>query len=130
MPEPRAATAVDAHIGRRIRARRRQLRLSQQALAGRLGITFQQLQKYERAANRVSAARLVAIAAALEAPPAWFLPFEAGGRGRKTAFVPVRLEASIEAIGHLIAGQMEGIAALERLRDDLMTEQSVREDGR
>ena len=56
---------VDVEVGARVRARRRALRLSQSQLADALGITFQQVQKYERGANRVSASMLVAIAQVL-----------------------------------------------------------------
>lgn len=57
---------IDVAVGARIRIRRRWLGLSQRALAAPLGLTFQQLQKYERGSNRVSASKLVAIAAALD----------------------------------------------------------------
>ncbi|ATQ41495.1 helix-turn-helix domain-containing protein [Caulobacter mirabilis] len=57
---------VDRHVGLAIRVRRRGLGLTQTALAGRLGITFQQVQKYERGKNRVSASMLHAMAEALE----------------------------------------------------------------
>ncbi|MBV9996188.1 MAG: helix-turn-helix transcriptional regulator [Caulobacteraceae bacterium] len=57
---------IDVAVGARIRIRRRWLGLSQTQLANALGITFQQVQKYERGANRVSASMLVKIAAKLE----------------------------------------------------------------
>ena len=63
---------VDLHVGARIRSRRRQLGLSQEGLADSLGITFQQVQKYERGVNRVSASKLYDIAMRLETPVAWF----------------------------------------------------------
>lgn len=59
---------VDQHVGRLIRLRRKALGISQQRLAEAVGLTFQQVQKYERAANRISASKLYDIAAALEAP--------------------------------------------------------------
>lgn len=68
----RGAHPVDLHVGGRIRARRRQRGISQQALADALGLTFQQIQKYEQGTNRVSASRLWEIAAVLEAPVAHF----------------------------------------------------------
>lgn len=49
---------VDLHVGQRIRLRRQLLNLSQMVLAGKLGLTFQQMQKYEHGQNRVSASRL------------------------------------------------------------------------
>jgi transcriptional regulator with XRE-family HTH domain len=57
---------IDVAVGARIRIRRRWLGFSQTQLANALGITFQQVQKYERGANRVSASMLVKIAAKLE----------------------------------------------------------------
>jgi transcriptional regulator with XRE-family HTH domain len=56
---------LDAKLGDRIRRRRRELGLSQSALGGKLGITFQQVQKYENGANRVSATMLLKLSAAL-----------------------------------------------------------------
>ena len=56
---------LDVEIGRRIRERRRALGLSQSQLARAVGVTFQQVQKYERGANRVSFSRLMDIVAAL-----------------------------------------------------------------
>jgi len=56
---------VDKHVGLKIRARRKVLGVSQSALADALGLTFQQVQKYERGANRVSASKLFQIAAHL-----------------------------------------------------------------
>jgi len=57
--------ALDALLGERIRRRRRELGLSQSALGGRLGITFQQVQKYENGTNRVSATMLIKLSEAL-----------------------------------------------------------------
>ncbi|HEY3949890.1 helix-turn-helix transcriptional regulator [Phenylobacterium sp.] len=59
---------LDAALGERIRRRRRELGLSQSALGGKLGITFQQVQKYENGTNRVSATMLVKLADALAMP--------------------------------------------------------------
>lgn len=63
----KSPTGVDREIGERIRARRVQLGLSQGYLGGAVGITFQQVQKYEKGSNRVSVSRLQAIAHALGA---------------------------------------------------------------
>jgi len=54
----RAPNPVDRHVGLRIRMRRKELGISQERLAEAIGLTFQQVQKYERAANRVSASKL------------------------------------------------------------------------
>lgn len=63
---------VDIHVGRRVRIRRVLCGLSQTALADQLSLTFQQLQKYESGANRISASRLWQIAKILDVPIAWF----------------------------------------------------------
>ena len=66
------ATDIDLHLGRRLRRRRRLLGLTQEQLALQVGIRFQQIQKYECGANRISAARLWQLAEALETPVAYF----------------------------------------------------------
>jgi transcriptional regulator with XRE-family HTH domain len=66
------AHPVDRHVGQAVRLRRKLLGVSQQALAQRLGLTFQQVQKYETGANRISASALHGIAQALEAPVSAF----------------------------------------------------------
>ncbi|MGB1027750.1 MAG: helix-turn-helix domain-containing protein, partial [Rhodospirillaceae bacterium] len=59
--EPGEIHPIDKHVGRRIRLRRNIVGMSQQALAKGVGVTFQQVQKYERGSNRVSASRLYEI---------------------------------------------------------------------
>ena len=68
----RRAEPVDEHVGRQIRARRRVLGMSQEDLANTLGLTFQQVQKYERGTNRVSASKLFAVARTLQCPVSFF----------------------------------------------------------
>jgi transcriptional regulator with XRE-family HTH domain len=63
---------VDRHVGLHIRMRRKALGISQEKLAEQLGLTFQQVQKYERGANRVSASKLWEIARALQTHVAYF----------------------------------------------------------
>ena len=63
---------VDVHVGKRIRHRRWLVGMTQQQLAEKVGIKFQQIQKYETGANRVSASRLWDIAASLEVPVEFF----------------------------------------------------------
>jgi transcriptional regulator with XRE-family HTH domain len=67
-----APNPVDVHVGRRVRLRRRELGVSQAWLADRLGLTFQQVQKYERGLNRISASKLYQIASVLEVPITYF----------------------------------------------------------
>ncbi len=70
--EKQSPRAVDLHVGSRIRLRRGILGISQTKLAEALGLTFQQIQKYERGANRVAASRLFEIARALDVPIGFF----------------------------------------------------------
>ena len=63
---------VDVHVGSRLRMRRTLLGLSQQKLGGKLGLTFQQVQKYERGANRIGASRLFELSKILDVPPSFF----------------------------------------------------------
>lgn len=73
-PASRSPDAVDAFVGTRIALRRVAAGLSQTALAESLGISFQQVQKYESGTNRISASRLHHVARVLGVPPATFFP--------------------------------------------------------
>lgn len=68
----RGPNPIDRHVGLRIRMRRKELGVSQEKLAESIGLTFQQVQKYERAANRVSASKLWEMARALNTSVAYF----------------------------------------------------------
>ncbi|MGV6805633.1 MAG: helix-turn-helix domain-containing protein [Ruegeria sp.] len=63
---------VDVHVGKRVRHRRWLIGMTQQQLAQQVGIKFQQIQKYETGANRISASRLWDIAEALDVPVSFF----------------------------------------------------------
>ncbi len=84
-PEP-----VDIHVGGRVRMRRLFLGLSQEKLAHAIGVSFQQLQKYERGTNRISASRLFALAKFLGVPVQWF--FEDAPTDRRTPSAAVGKE--------------------------------------
>ena len=68
----RRADNRDAEVGRRVRSRRLECRLSQTELADRIGVTFQQVQKYEKGTNRIGASRLQQISHALQVPISFF----------------------------------------------------------
>jgi transcriptional regulator with XRE-family HTH domain len=74
---------IDRHVGLRIRMRRKELGISQERLAESIGLTFQQVQKYERAANRVSASKLWEMSRALNTNIAYF--YEGLGDGADVA---------------------------------------------
>ena len=87
------ANAIDLHVGKRLRRRRRLLGLTQQQLAESIGIRFQQIQKYERGVNRIGASRLFDLARVLDVPIGFFfddMSAELGGnaanRARGAAF--------------------------------------------
>ena len=92
-----APNPVDVHVGLRIRLRRKELGVSQEKLAEAIGLTFQQVQKYERAANRVSASKLYEVARALDTSTAYFFEgltdahirtaAEPGGQSQMQAFL-------------------------------------------
>jgi transcriptional regulator with XRE-family HTH domain len=71
-PAADMAHPVDLYVGARLRIRRKVLGLSQTQLADALGITFQQIQKYERGANRISASKLYEAARLLQSPVSYF----------------------------------------------------------
>ena len=81
----RRADARDAEVGRRVRSRRLECRLSQTELADRIGVTFQQVQKYEKGVNRIGAGRLQRISEALEVPISFFFGGAPGAPARDTS---------------------------------------------
>jgi transcriptional regulator with XRE-family HTH domain len=84
-----SAREIDVHVGQRLRDRRESLGISQGRLGRHLGLTFSQVQKYEKGSNRIGAGRLYQIAEYLGVPPGYFfegLASEAqGGRANGTA---------------------------------------------
>ncbi len=75
----RAPDPIDVHVGARLRLRRMMLGVSQENLAARIGVTFQQVQKYEKGQNRVGASRLLQLSRALQAPVGYFFEGAPGG---------------------------------------------------
>ncbi|PWR24958.1 helix-turn-helix domain-containing protein [Zavarzinia aquatilis] len=94
---------IDIQVGARVKLRRQLLGLSQTDLADSLGLTFQQVQKYEKGTNRVSASKLYQLSQTLDVPVAFFFD-GLGGEAAETAEVPaltadaVRLVAAFETI--------------------------------
>ena len=91
---------VDVHVGKRIRHRRWLVGMTQQQLAQHVGIKFQQIQKYETGANRVSASRLWDISETLEVPVSFFFEGLERGQAEKptTESVPSNLMGEKEAL--------------------------------
>lgn len=101
------ASEVDRLVGDRIRRRRILMGLTQDQLGESLGISYQQIQKYETGANRVSAGRLYLIASRLEVSPGWF-------------FDPVKSDASSEDFDELGSSRllMEFVRSFARIKDE------------
>ena len=99
----KAPNQTDVVVGTRVRVRRKALGLSQGKLGEELGITFQQVQKYEKGTNRIGASRLLAIAGALGVPVSYFFPDPESG---DAAVAPDELNELLGAPG-----------AVELLRD-------------
>ncbi len=91
---------VDVHVGKRVRHRRWLIGMTQQQLAEQVGIKFQQIQKYETGANRISASRLWDIAEALEVPVSFFFEGleETGKDSSDKKSVPADLMGDKEAL--------------------------------
>lgn len=110
------ATEIDREVGARIRARRRELRMSQGRLGDRLGVTFQQVQKYERGVNRVSASSLVLTAEALDCRPQDLLGTEdRKGKVDWSRFHDHETSAALDAFGS-IRSKAARSSALQVLR--------------
>src|ERR1700730_13906470 len=72
MMAKKAPNPIDRHVGSRVRMRRMMLNMSQEKLGDALGLTFQQVQKYEKGTNRIGASRLQQISLILQVPVSFF----------------------------------------------------------
>ncbi|MDP9195763.1 MAG: helix-turn-helix domain-containing protein [Pseudomonadota bacterium] len=129
---------IDIHVGHRLRLRRTLLGLSQDKLSEALGITFQQLQKYERGANRISASRLFNLSHILDVPVTWFFDgfivpeiskggYNTGGMSNDPLSDPDVLE--LVRAWHLIPDRMVRRKALALIRVLGGTEDGDQDDG-
>jgi len=100
---------LDQRVGERLRSRRLKMGLSQTALGIAAGVTFQQIQKYERGTNRISASRMIQFAEKLGVPPAYFV--EGFGGGSKANGETTKTARAIESV----AASNEGVAVLEAM---------------
>lgn len=90
----RRADHKDAEVGLRVRSRRLEQRFSQTELAAKIGVTFQQVQKYEKGVNRIGAGRLQRIADALEVPVTFFFDGHKATKGDGNGSVFADLQSS------------------------------------
>ena len=82
----KAPNPIDKHVGSRVRMRRMMLGMSQEKLGDALGLTFQQIQKYEKGSNRIGASRLQQISLILQVPVSFFFEGAPPPPGRETGF--------------------------------------------
>jgi transcriptional regulator with XRE-family HTH domain len=111
MSNERRSTSVDAYVGRRLKQRREDLSMSQERLAEMLGISFQQVQKYERGLNRVGASRLFQLCGIMSVDSSFFFD------GLSPAPVPGMAESAPEFDTLSTAALLAAPGALELLAD-------------
>ena len=114
-PEGRPSP-VDVHVGARIRLRRTLLGMSQERLGDALGLTFQQVQKYERGVNRVGASRLFDLSRILDVPISFFYDNMPGGQPGTTV-----------SPSSAVAGFAEGQEAYGGTTDEVMSKRETLE---
>jgi transcriptional regulator with XRE-family HTH domain len=99
---PRATGSLDVHFGEKLQARRLTMvpKLSQEELGKALGVSFQQVQKYEKGVNRLSAAKMVQIAAVLKVDVQYFFDeLPTGAKSNKEIKTPILIDMSLAAHG-------------------------------
>ncbi|MEM6899485.1 MAG: helix-turn-helix domain-containing protein [Pseudomonadota bacterium] len=116
MSESKLPSGIDRHVGQRVRWRRRELHLTQEKLGEMLSLTFQQVQKYEKGVNRISAGRLFELAAVLGVPVTYFYD-------GASQFLPGRSEGVAETkpaeseVPTLSADALELVTAFQSIND-------------
>jgi transcriptional regulator with XRE-family HTH domain len=100
MKNPRSANKIDHHIATRLRAARLESGLSQEDVSARIGVSFQQIQKYENGTNRISASRLFEMTQLYGKPLDWFFTGapEANGKKKPIEDIGAKLIASAHGI--------------------------------
>jgi transcriptional regulator with XRE-family HTH domain len=109
----RRADGRDEEVGRRVRSRRLEQKLSQTELAGRIGVTFQQVQKYEKGVNRIGAGRLQRISEALSVPITFFF----GNQSLTAAPAELKALAGVSVFGLMqTSGSVRIVKAFHKIR--------------
>ncbi|MFM1975895.1 MAG: hypothetical protein RL145_741 [Pseudomonadota bacterium] len=116
MTNHRRSTSVDAYVGCRLKQRREDLGMSQERLAELLGLSFQQVQKYERGMNRVGASRLFQLCGLLGVEPSFFFDGLSTALGPGVAEVPNEAETLSTASLLAAPGALELLADYARLK--------------
>jgi transcriptional regulator with XRE-family HTH domain len=120
MPHP-----VDTHVGKKLRQRRNLLNVSQQDLAERVGITFQQVQKYEHGVNRVSSSRLYEFAQVLEVDIPYFFEGLPSTAQEMVYGVADQDQAGFAGPGRLSSDEQALLSAYRRVKDKHLREHVV-----
>ncbi|MCA1907897.1 MAG: helix-turn-helix domain-containing protein [Magnetospirillum sp.] len=110
---------IDVHVGARVRLRRTLMGMSQEKLGEALGLTFQQVQKYERGANRVGASRLYDLSRVLDVPVSFFYDDMPDGvaEASPAQIAGIAVEPEIEADPMMKRETMELVRAYYRIAD-------------
>ncbi len=116
------AEPMDRHLGLQIRKRRMLLGLTQTQLGREIGVTFQQVQKYERGTNRISASRLAQLARVLQVPMSFFFDGAPGTAGADGAARGDQVERDLLERGETA----ELVRAFYRIRDEAVRSQMLR----
>lgn len=118
---------IDVAVGHRIRVRRKWLGISQSTLADHLGVSFQQVQKYERGANRVSASMLVKIAQKLDTSVAELVGENASPQGDESLFEKLAIPGAVQLLDAFASVQQPALrTAILNLTRSLIEESDDR----
>ena len=116
----RKPNPVDVHVGSRVRLRRTMLGMSQEKLGKAINLTFQQVQKYERGANRIGASRLYQLSRVLDVPVSFFFDEMPAGTGDRPRSRVAGLAEGVEPYGAdpmVKRETLELVRAYYRIRD-------------
>ena len=109
---------IDVHVGSRVRLRRTLLGMSQSKLGDALGLTFQQIQKYERGANRIASSRLYKLSKILDVPVAFFFDEMAQGVAARARGLAEKGQESFEQDRLAKRETLELVRAYYRIKDE------------
>jgi transcriptional regulator with XRE-family HTH domain len=128
--EDQGPDPIDVAVGHRIRVRRKWLGISQSTLAEHLGVSFQQVQKYERGANRVSASMLVKIAQKLDTSVAELVGETASPQGDESLFEKLAVPGAVQLLEAFASVQQPALrTAILNLTRSLIEESDERSGG-
>lgn len=116
MGKPRGPDPTDVHVGSRVRMRRMMLGISQEKLGIPMGVTFQQVQKYEKGTNRISASRLQQIAHVLSVPVSFFFEGAPDASGQLS---PLATAHRADAAQTLSEGEAQAVLAFRQIPQNL-----------